>query len=343
MIRVLVVDDSAVVRRVLSLELNRHRAIEVVGTAVDPYAAREAIARLKPDVLTLDVNMPRMDGITFLEKLMHFHPLPVVVVSSLTPRNSGLAIRALALGAVEVICKDGSALSDREHGLNAAVLRAAQARIGGDGPLVGPPAAVQVSERSNAGIIAIGASTGGPRAVEAVLKQMPGDSPPIIIVQHMPASFTGPFAARLDSICAICVREAVAGVPLLPGNAWIAPGGSHLTVKDSGTGLLMQLSDAPPRNYHRPSVDVLFESLAETAGVGVIAALLTGMGDDGARGLLALHRAGAYTIAQDESSSVVFGMPRAAIEMGAAEKVVALPRIGHAILTAKLASAVSGR
>ncbi len=341
MIRVLVVDDSAVVQRVLTLELNRDAAIEVVGTAIDPYAAREAIAKLRPDVLTLDINMPRMDGITFLEKLMHFHPLPVVVVSSLTPRNSALAMRALALGAVEVISKDGSALTDKQHGLRAAILRAAQARIGSDVPASRTVSDAAGSARSNATIIAIGASTGGPRAVETVLRQMPEDSPPIVVVQHMPASFTGPFAARLNSVAPVCVREAEAQMPLLAGTAWIAPGHSHLLVQRGASGLIMQLSTAPPHNYHRPSVDTLFESLATAmkgGGERAVAALLTGMGEDGARGLLALRRAGAYTIAQDEDSSVVFGMPRAAIEMGAAEAVVPLAEIGNAILAAEFAS-----
>ncbi|MBK7644702.1 MAG: chemotaxis response regulator protein-glutamate methylesterase [Planctomycetes bacterium] len=342
MIRVLVVDDSAVVRKVLSDELSKAPDIEVVDTAVDPYVAREKIMRLRPDVLTLDIEMPRMDGLEFLSKLMAAHPIPVVIVSSLTPRNSEMAMKALALGAVEVLCKPGSQFSAPDVGRD--VVRAVRSAAGATVRKIQTPLATQVAKKapltgasaytSGQHLFAIGSSTGGPRAVEALLTALPADAPGTIIVQHMPADFTKPFAERLDSVCAMEVREASEGDFVVPGRAFVAPGGKHLLVEKSGARYVLRLKDGPPVHYQKPAVDPTFQSIARVAGPHTVATILTGMGADGARGLLALREAGARTFAEDESTCIVFGMPREALKLGAAERAVPLPQMAATMLEA---------
>jgi two-component system chemotaxis response regulator CheB len=340
-IRLLVVDDSAVVRKVLSQELGRYPDIDVVGTAVDPYAARERIMELEPDVLTLDVEMPRMDGLSFLAKLMRHHPLPVVVVSSLTQRDSANALRALELGAVEVVPKPGSQFSVPDVGrdLVRAVRAAAKARVHAQAPT---PAQVrpvgQMGLATTHKVLAIGASTGGTRAVEQMLAALPPDTPGTVITQHMPAGFTETFAERLDRVCAMEVREARDGDQIVPGLALVAPGGRHLLVQRSGARYAARIKDGPPVHHQRPSVDVLFGSVARAAGRNAVGVILTGMGADGARGLLEMREAGARTLAQDEASCVVFGMPKAAIEMDAAERVVPLDAMAGAVTRALVAA-----
>ncbi len=338
MIRVLVVDDSALVRRVLSEELSRFPDIQVVGTAVDPYMARDRIKELRPDVLTLDVEMPRMDGLSFLAKLMKHYPLPVVVVSSLTPEHSENALRALRLGAVEVIPKPGSQFTVPDVGrrLVRAIRAAAAARVRRvvEEEEGAPPSALPANLKTTHKILGIGASTGGTQAIERLLRDLPPNAPGTAIVQHMPPGFTASFAARLDKICPMAVREAKDGDILAPGLALLAPGGHHLLVKRSGARYHAAVRSGPPVNRHKPSVDVLFQSLAGSAGPNAVGVILTGMGADGAKGLRELREAGAHTIAQDESTSVVFGMPKAAIDLGGVEDVLPLERISGGILDA---------
>jgi two-component system chemotaxis response regulator CheB len=329
-IRVLVVDDSALVRRILSEALDRHPDIEVVGTATDPYVARERIVALRPDVLTLDVEMPRMDGLSFLTKLMRHHPLPVVVVSSVTPQHSEAAMRALALGAVEVIAKPGAmqATTEVTDALVRAVRVAARAKVS---RLVAPmntaPVPALATLDTTHKLIAIGASTGGTQAIEAVMRRFPVDAPATVIVQHMPEHFTTSFAKRLDTVSAMAVREAKDGDLLTPGLALVAPGGKHLVVQASGARWVARVKDGPKVHHQRPAVDVTFQSLARCAGRNVVAALLTGMGADGAKGMLALRDAGAHTIAQDEATSVVWGMPREAVKLDAAAEILPLGEV----------------
>lgn len=338
MIRVLIVDDSALVRRVLTEELSRYEDIEVVGSAIDPYVAREKILRLRPDVITLDVEMPRMDGLSFLEKLMRHYPIPVVVVSSLTPKNSEAAMRALALGAVEVISKPGSMYSTPDVGreLVHAIRAAAAARVRNgieaeeSEPDASSPAPLQLTTTHK--VLAIGASTGGPRAIETVLRSLPADAPGTVIVQHMPELFTASFAERLNQVCAMEVREARDGDSVVPGVALIAPGNRHMVLQRDGARYVVRIKDGPPVHHQRPSVDVLFVSVARAAGRNAIGMLLTGMGSDGARGLLAMRESGATTLAQDESSAVVFGMPKEAIRLGAADHVLPLSQMAPTVL-----------
>lgn len=346
-IRVLVVDDSAVVRKVLSESLAKFPDIEVVGTAADPYVARDKIIALSPDVLTLDVEMPRMDGLSFLEKLMRAKPMPVVVVSSITPEHSEAAVRALALGAVEVVSKPGSAYSVPEVGqrLVHAIRAAARARVHRSTTPMAPMRAIPAAPIASAApvlarvqtthrYLAIGASTGGTKAIEEVLMQLPATAPGTLIVQHMPAGFTASFARRLDQMCAMQVREAKDGDPVVPGVALVAPGGYHMLLQRSGAMLQVRIKDGPPVHHQRPAVDVLFNSVARTVGRNALGVILTGMGADGARGLLAMREAGAHTIAQDEQSCVVFGMPKEAIELGAAVEVLPLGRVARGVLEA---------
>ncbi len=336
MIRVLVVDDSAVVRRVLSDALSAAAGIQVVGTAADPYAAREKIASLKPDVLTLDIEMPRMDGLTFLEKLMAAHPMPVVVVSSLTPASSPMAFRALELGAVGVVCKPGSQFSipdvarDIVHQVRAAFLAKVRA------PSVRRVAPVRAEQSfvTTRKILAIGASTGGPRAIEDVLSALPPAGPGTVIVQHMPAQFTAEFAKRLNGLCAMRVAEATDGEEVLAGKALIAPGGRHMLLQRVGATYVVRLKDMPAVNHHRPSVDVMMHSVAKAAGANAVGVILTGMGSDGAKGLLAMRQAGAHTIAQDEETSIVYGMPKEAAAQGGASEILPLERIARAACAA---------
>ncbi|HON59311.1 MAG TPA: chemotaxis response regulator protein-glutamate methylesterase [Smithella sp.] len=338
MIRVLVVDDSALVRKVLTEELSRHRDIEVVGSAIDPYVARDKIVRLKPHVITLDLEMPRMDGLSFLAKLMKYYPLPVVVVSSLTPQNSQNAIRALQLGAVEVICKPGSSLSapDISKTLVKAVRAAARAKVTkvlSEGLKEEGPALTQkVPMNTTHKVIAMGASTGGTIAIEKILMNMPVNIPGIVVVQHMPEFFTASFADRLNNVCKIEVREARDGDQVAAGVALIAPGGKHMLLERSGAFYQVRIKDGPMVHHQRPSVDVLFHSVAKHAAANAIGILLTGMGADGAEGLLAMKQNSAFTIAQDEATSVVYGMPGEAVKMGAADEVLPLTEIPERII-----------
>ncbi len=331
-IRVLVVDDSAVVRQVLCRELARLPGIEVVGSAANPYEARERVAELRPDVLTLDVEMPRMDGITFLRKLMEHFPLPVVIVSSLTTKGSRLALEALDAGAVAVIAKPESAFSVESVlvELEQAVRAASVARVRKRAPSA-PRASLALARTSNV-ILALGASTGGTRALEDILTALPPNTPGIVVVQHMPETFTREFAERLDGLSRLTIREAQDGDLVSTGTVLIAPGNRHLVVRRTGASYKVALRDAPRVNRHRPSVDVMFESVADHAGPNAVGAILTGMGGDGAAGLLAMRRAGARTIAQDEKSCVVFGMPREAILRGAAEHIAPLEKIAGLLL-----------
>ncbi len=339
MIKVLIVDDSAVVRQVLSAELAKAPDLEVVGTAVDPFVARDKILSLKPDVLTLDVEMPRMDGITFLRKLMRYHPLPVVIVSSLTPAGSDLALEALRIGAVDVVGKPGSsyAVNDIARQLIRSIRAAAAARIrpagaAAPGVVATPPAASGMTLGTTHKILAIGASTGGTRAIEQLLTSLPADTPGTVIVQHMPEHFTTSFANRLNDLSPLEVREAKGGDTVVPGVALIAPGNQHMVLRRSGARYHVDIKDGPPVHYQRPSVDVLFHSVARQAGKNAVGVILTGMGADGAAGLLAMRQAGARTIAQDEASCVVFGMPKEAIRLNAAERVIALEKAAETIV-----------
>jgi len=339
MIRVLVVDDSAVVRKVLTEQLSRHDDISVVGTAIDPYAAREKILQLRPDVITLDIEMPRMDGLTFLTRLMKHYPLPVVVVSSVTPRHSEAALKALELGAVEVISKPGSQYSvpSDPDALARAIRAAAGARLHQKRPVAQQPCASDsqnpaLLETTNK-LLAIGASTGGTQAIEAILHQLPATAPGTVIVQHMPEFFTKAFADRLNTICRMEVREAHDGDPVVTGVALIAPGNKHMVLQLNGAHYQVRIKDGPQVHHQRPSVDVLFQSVARNAGRNALGVLLTGMGADGAKGLLTMREAGAYTLAQDERSCVVFGMPKEAIKLGAAMDIVPLEDVAKTVLS----------
>ena len=339
-VRVLVVDDSAVMRQLMPALLREDPRIEVVGTAADAYIARNKIQRLAPDVLTLDVEMPRMDGLSFLRNLMRQSPMPVVMVSSLTEQGASVTLDALASGAVDFIGKPRAdapeVLAAYAKELRAKVLAAARARVRSTGPArpVGAPApavARLASTRASApGLVVIGASTGGTEAIRQVLAPLPADMPPVLIAQHIPATFSAAFAERLDRHCALTVSQAVDGEPLQPGHAYVAPGGRHLRVRRQHGTLRCAISDEPAP--FRPSVDALFESAAEHVGGATCAALLTGMGSDGARGMLALRCAGARTVAQDRASSVVWGMPGAAVALSAATDVVPLGEVAALLL-----------
>lgn len=339
MIRVLVVDDSAVVRKVLTDELTRGRDVEVIA-AVDPYDARDKILRFTPDVITLDIEMPRMDGLSFLRRLMEHHPLPVVVVSSLTPQNSEAALRALELGAVDVIGKPASTASLRT--VAGPLLRAVRAAAAANVTRLVPPddeeppvpLTVAKGACTRRHVVAVGASTGGPVAIEQILAAMPASAPGIVIVQHMPVGFTAAFARRLNDRCAIEVREAADRDVVSAGVALIAPGGAHLVMTRTHVGLQVRVRKGPPVHFQRPAVDVLFHSIAQCAGRDAVGVLLTGMGSDGASGMRALRDAGAHTIAQDEATCVVYSMPSEAIRFGGATEVMPLPRIAAAALAA---------
>ncbi len=338
-IKVLVVDDSALMRQLLSAILQEDPVFEVVGTAADPYIAREKIKTLKPHVLTLDVEMPGMDGLMFLEKLMRLHPMPVVMISSRTERGAESTLRALELGAVDFVAKPAGGkrddINDLAEDIRAKVCAAASARVRA-GAAQQPHTVQPLKSSATAGgngqeVIAIGASAGGTQAIMEVLRRLPADVPGIAIVQHMPPKFTALFADHLNRSCALDVREARDGDRLELGTARVAPGGQQMTLVRGTDGYALRVYDGPAVNLHRPSVDVLFHSVAECAGVHALGVLLTGMGRDGALGLKALHVAGALTLAQDEASSVIFGMPEQAIRLGAAREVVALEHIAARI------------
>ena len=341
-IRVLIVDDSPTVCAIIKRGLQAADGIEVIGTAPDPYVARDLIVKDPPDVVTLDIEMPRMDGLTFLGKLMKHFPLPVVVVSTLTQDGSTKALQALAAGAVEVVGKNVA--DDRRQAflieLVGKVRAAARARVRGTvapapaAPAPLPPAALAGLRRGGRGLLAIGASTGGTEALARILARLPANTPPTVIVQHMPPVFTRQLAGRLDGLSAMTVREATHGEALVPGLALLAPGDRHLLLRRQGAGYRVELRDGPKVSGHKPSVDVLFRSVAEVARGDAVGVILTGMGADGAQGLLQMRQAGAETIGQDEASCVVYGMPREAAQLGAVATVAALDRIPERICRA---------
>lgn len=337
-VKVLVVDDSALVRQLMTQLLEEDPGIQVVGSAADPYIARDKIKQLNPDVLTLDVEMPRMDGLTFLRNLMRLRPMPVVMVSTLTERGAQVTLDALSLGAVDFIAKPkldiARGLTEYAGLLIEKVKQAAKARVIAPSPrAANDPATPAVAYRTTHRLIAIGASTGGTEAIREVLAQMPADAPATVIAQHIPGAFSAPFADRLDRHSRMTVVHVERDQELLPGHAYVAPGGRHLRVYRSGARWHCRLGDDDPVRRHRPSVDALFESVAEHVGGNASAALLTGMGDDGARGLLALRKAGAATLAQDEATSVVWGMPGAAVALGAAQETVPLSLVAQKLLS----------
>ena len=351
-IRVLTVDDSALMRQVLAQLLSKDPDIEVVGSAPDPYIAREKIKALNPDVITLDVEMPKMDGLTFLEKLMRGRPMPVVMVSSLTEAGCQTTLRALELGAVDFITKPKIDLRDGMEGIaddliekvKAAAIAKVRKPVNAQSSIVNRPLSLALSPggrgvgegamiKTTDTIIAIGSSTGGTEAVKDVLEVLPPNTPPILITQHMPEHFTKTWADRLNQICRISVKEAQDGDSVLPGHALIAPGSYHMTLVRNGARYSVRINQDPPVNRHRPSVDVMFDSVARYAGGNAVGVILTGMGGDGAKGMLAMKQAGAYTIAQDEASCVVFGMPKEAIKLGGVDKILPLGDIAGAVLT----------
>ncbi len=343
-IKVLIIDDSALIRSVLSEIINQQPDMEVIAVAPDPLVARELIKQTNPDVLTLDVEMPKMDGLDFLEKLMRLRPMPVIMVSSLTERGSEITMRALELGAVDFVTKPklsiqsgmleyADLIADKIRAASKARVKSRAAHLVKDSeqrpgvlPMMKNP--LMSSEK----LIIIGASTGGTEAIKSFLEQMPSDCPGILITQHMPEGFTRSFAKRLDGLCKISVSEAAGGERVLPGHAYIAPGHSHLLLARSGANYVTQLDTGAPVNRHRPSVDVLFRSAAINAGKNAVGVILTGMGKDGALGMLEMKSAGAHNFAQDEASCVVFGMPREAIAVGATHEVGPLDELPSRVL-----------
>jgi two-component system, chemotaxis family, protein-glutamate methylesterase/glutaminase len=344
-IKVLIVDDSAIVRKLLTEAISAEDDLEVVGTAPDPYIARDKILSLKPDVLTLDIEMPRMDGITFLRKVMQYHPMPVIIISSLGQASCQAALEALRLGAVEVLAKPGGPYSVGELRATLAIKirAAAAARIANvsnsaivpvqPGAHPAGPAPVLPSLFCHPQtVIAIGSSTGGTEALKELLMRLPANSPGIVITQHIPPIFSRAFANRLNEICPMEVKEAADGDVLAPGRALVAPGNFHMLLRKSAEGYRVQVKDGPQVCYQRPSVDVMFSSVADVAGRHALGVILTGMGSDGAQGMVRLNRAGARNIAQDEASCVVFGMPREAIRAGVVDRILPLLEIPAAII-----------
>jgi two-component system chemotaxis response regulator CheB len=350
--KVVVVDDSALVRGLLAEIINKQPDMECIGAASDPFVAREMIRNLNPDVITLDVEMPRMDGIDFLSKLMRLRPMPVVMVSTLTERGAEVTLRALELGAIDFVAKPKIGVADGlrqlAEDITEKVRTASKAHVrrlppaavpAGSAPGTPAPAGVRpaapvasLGRLSTEKLIFIGASTGGTEATKEVLMNLPADAPAVVITQHMPAGFTRSYAARLDGLCRIRVKEAVDNERVLPGHAYIAPGGMHLSVERSGANYVARVRDGDPVNRHKPSVEVLFESAARVVGQNALGVMLTGMGADGARAMKTMRDAGSYNICQDEASCVVFGMPREAIAHGAADEVLPLQRIAPALL-----------
>ncbi len=356
-IKALIVDDSALVRKMLTEILTSDPEIEVVGTAVDPYAARDKVKQLNPDVLTLDVEMPRMDGLTFLSNLMRLRPMPVVMISSLTEKGADVTLRALELGAIDFVAKPkidvAEGLTDYAGEICEKIKVAAHARVRSHDPSRSSEALKKNLERiagtpsggASGGLfkttdklIAIGASTGGTEAIREVLASLPANAPGIVIAQHIPGAFSAPFAQRMNESTVMTVAEASHGQEIRSGHVYIAPGTQHLVVKRSGARFVCELDDGPPVNRHKPSVDVLFDSVADQIGQNAIGVILTGMGEDGARGLKKLKSAGCVTIAQDEASSIVWGMPGAAVKLDAVTGVLPLDRIAGKLLTLAEAS-----
>jgi two-component system, chemotaxis family, protein-glutamate methylesterase/glutaminase len=337
-IKVLIVDDSAIVRKILAEELAKYPDIEVVGVAPDPFVARDKIVTLKPDVLTLDIEMPRMDGLTFLRKLMTYYPLPTIIVSSLTPKGGKLTLEALDIGAVDVIAKPGEAytVGDMSTNLVEKIRVASRVRLSRkvqpDNAARGEAEPIRALTQTSHKVIAIGASTGGTEALKQVLTRMPPNSPGIIIVQHMPANFTTAFAERLNNLCQIRVKEAADNDSVTTGTALVAPGNYHMILRRSGARYYVEIKTGPMVHHQRPAVDVLFKSTAKYAGANSIGVILTGMGSDGAEGLLEMKRLGAATIAQDEKSCVVFGMPKEAIKLNAVDYVMPIDQIASQIV-----------
>lgn len=345
-VKVLIVDDSALVRQTLS-EILSSDEIEVIATASDPYAAARKMRETIPDVITLDIEMPQMDGLTFLQKIMSQHPIPVVICSSLTEKGSATALKAMELGAAEIITKprlgtkqffeeskiricDAVKAASKVNVKQAARLFPVEPKLSADVILEKSTSKAMIKTTEK--VIVVGASTGGTEALRIFLKDLPLNSPGIVIVQHMPEGFTAAFARRLDGICRITVREAENGEAVLRGHALIAPGNKHLLLKRSGARYYVEIKDGPLVSRHRPSVDVLFRSAARYAGSNAIGIIMTGMGDDGAKGLLEMKQAGAHTVAQDEKTSIVFGMPNEAIKLGAADEVLPLHSISRHII-----------
>ncbi len=342
-VRVLIVDDSAVVRKIFTSELSRDSQIEVVGTAPDPYIARDKIISLKPDVLTLDVEMPKMDGITFLRRIMKHYPIPTIVVSSLTAKGGELAMEALDAGAVDVMCKPGESYTVSDMSIELAEKIKAAALVKLSKPIDVTKNKVIVSQKlamskTTNKVIAIGSSTGGTQALQVVLSMLPRATNGLVIVQHMPENFTRSFANRLNEHSELEVKEAVDGDSVIPGKALIAPGNSHMFLRRSGANYYVNVRKGPLVNRHRPSVEVLFKSVAKYAGANAIGVMLTGMGADGAQGMLEMKNSGAFNIAQDEKSCVVFGMPKEAIKVGAVDKVESLENIPGLIVKQLLAA-----
>jgi two-component system chemotaxis response regulator CheB len=357
-IRVVVVDDSALVRSLLTEIINRQPDMQCVGAAADPIAAREMIRELDPDVITLDVEMPRMDGLEFLSRLMRLRPMPVVMVSTLTEQGAEITLRALELGAIDFVAKPRIGVSQGLNELSTDIVEKIRVAAAAQVRRLATPAPVPAGSSATAGaparamaplprlsstekIICIGASTGGTEAIREVLMPMPADAPAIVITQHMPPGFTTSFATRLDGLCKIRVAEARDGERILPGHAYIAPGGRHLRIDRSGSNYVAVVEDTEPVNRHRPSVEVLFKSCARVIGPNAIGIMLTGMGADGASAMREMKDAGSYNYVQDEASCVVFGMPRMAIQHGAAHEVLPLNQIAPAVL-ARLANAPAG-
>jgi len=347
---VLIVDDSALVRQMLTEILNEDPRLEVIGVASDPLVAREKIKKLHPDVLTLDVEMPKMDGITFLSNLMRLHPMPVIMVSSLTEKGADITLQALEIGAIDFVAKPKidvkQGLKDYSQELCDKVASAAGAKILDSwrpSPLTAEAVTKHTTDevlgktaprklKTTEKIIAIGASTGGTEAIKELLIRMPADSPGTVITQHIPEAFSGPFAARMNNNCAMTVYEASDGQQILPGHVYIAPGNQHLIVERSGARYVIRLNDGPPVNRHRPSVNVMFRSVAQNVGANAIGVMLTGMGDDGATGMKEMHDNGAHTIAQDEKTSVVWGMPGEAVKHGGVDEIVSLYNITNKLI-----------
>ena len=354
-VRVLIVDDAALMRKLLTDILSSDPAIEVVGAAADPFIARDKIKKLNPDVLTLDVEMPKMDGITFLKNLMRLRPIPVVMISTLTEAGADVTLQALELGAIDYISKPKAdyahALSDYaeeiitkvkvaasvkvaklEHRLNVNQKITASKRYSADAIIKNNKSRNTIVKTTDK-LVVIGASTGGTEAVKEVVMALPADMPGVVVTQHIPASFSTSFARRLNEYSSLNVREARDGDQVLPGHLYLAPGDKHLLVKRTGAKYICELNDGPEVNRHKPSVDVLFRSVAQAVGPNAMGIILTGMGDDGARGMLEMHEAGAFTVVQDENTSVVWGMPGAAVKLNAADKILALGKVADEIMS----------